>query len=162
LICINNTNYVVDVYGCRKNQPLPNTLLPPICSGSGYQNHYTSISKVCFPGSKPAVIVGSEVLDAVLCTMHPCPGNQWGVSIGIIANDLFCWTIWMPKCWNVTANCVERCGDECCIYAVRYKQNPPCAFDVLVECGDETECDQDCDDGREECPTTMPNCCGGL
>jgi len=117
-ICIGGTNYVVDVYGCKRVGVAP-TYLPAVC-GPFLQNQYTNITKVCFVGVRPIPINPAATFSAILCAWDPCrtPGIM-GATVGIVPNSVYCWTIFYPKCVGVdnTTGCIVKCGDGCCIIA---------------------------------------------
>ena len=133
-ICIDNTQYTVATYGCKTVPPI-GQLLAQICLGSDQQNQYTTITKLCFVGNKPATINAKSVFDALLCRMDPCkfPGN-FGAQVGPNPGDIYCWTVVTPNCVRVvnSTGCIERCGDGCCVLASRWKRQADgsCTLDV--------------------------------
>lgn len=123
-ICIAGTNYVVDVYGCRRVGFAPN-YLAEICPGSFLQNQYTTITRVCFVGTKPLPIDPQATFNAILCAWDPCvtPGIM-GAIVPPLAGARYCWTTFFPKCVNVDngTGCIYKCGDGCCIMARRFER----------------------------------------
>ena len=123
-ICIGGTNYVVDVYGCRR-VGLPPTYLPQICPTSLLQNQYTTITKVCFVGARPIPIDPRATFNAILCEWDPCktPGIM-GAIVPPVPGDRYCWTTFFPKCVGVDnlTGCIHKCGDGCCILSRRFER----------------------------------------
>lgn len=125
-ICIDGTNYVVDVYGCRR-VGLPPTYLAQICFGSLLQDQYTTITKVCFVGARPLPIDPSATFSAILCEWDPCKTS--GIMGAIVPNAVgarYCWTTLFPKCVGVDnfTGCINKCGDGCCILSRRFERQP--------------------------------------
>jgi|NOAtaT_7_FD_contig_123_62352_length_8769_multi_4_in_0_out_1_4 hypothetical protein len=121
-VCIDNTTYNVTVYGCntiRTSAPL----LTGICNSTLAQNQYTVITKVCFNGTKPAIIDAQKTLSAVLCAMSPTSADS--AYSGLLppgVGSVWCWTVMTPKCVgiNQATGCIERCGTKCCLYEMRW------------------------------------------
>lgn len=118
-ICIGGTNYVVDVYGCmRIDNSYP--FLAQLCSTSGDQNQYSTITRICFVGSKPLPIDPATTFSAVLCALDPCktPGVS-GAWVPPVAGSIYCWTVLLPRCVQVNnaTGCILKCGDGCCLVA---------------------------------------------
>jgi len=113
-ICIGGTNYVVDIFGCKRDAP---PLLAPICA-AGSINQYTTITKVCFVGVRPIPIDPAATLSAILCELDPCktPGIL-GATVGPTFLDVYCWAYFLPRCVRVDnlTGCIIKCGDGCCV-----------------------------------------------
>jgi len=160
-ICISNTTYTVDIYGCR--QVSGADLLPALCTSSGQQNQYTTITKVCFVGTKPSPIDPRAVFNALLCLMDPCenPGF-FGANVPMTTGALYCWTVMTPKCVRVndTDGCIYKCGDGCCRIARRFERqsNEDCLKTGEWYCDiASTNCTSPCTH-EIECPRPV-NCC---
>lgn len=161
-VCIDNATYNVTVYGCSEIE-YAYPYMDEVCVGSGRQNQYTTITRVCFNGARPAVIDASKTFKAILCTMKPS-GTDSSWNSGVIPpalGSIWCWTVMTPKCVtiNQATGCIFQCGTLCCRYAVRWMQT---ASGPVIErewkfCSDTgTECGQapcvsiDCPT-REDC-----------
>lgn len=121
-ICIGGINYVVDVYGCmRIDNSYP--FLAQLCSPSGDQNQYSTITRICFVGSKPLPIDPAATFGAVICALDPCktPGVS-GAWVPPVAGSIYCWTVLLPRCVQVNnaTGCINKCGDGCCLIARRW------------------------------------------
>lgn len=159
-ICIDNVTFNVTVYGCnsvRTSAPL----LAGICSPSLAQNQYTVITKVCFNGTKPAIIDAQKTLSAVLCAMSPTTADS--AYSGFLPPDvgsIWCWTVLTPKCVvvNQATGCIERCGTKCCLYEMRWTRTATGSTYIKTgECTLTGQCYQaPCEE--IECPNKN-NCC---
>ena len=135
-ICIGGVNYVVEVTRC---QEFGAPLLDAICLPSGFQDQYTTITKVCFVGAKPTPIDPRAVFNAILWAMDPClnPG-LFGASVPLPVGSIYCWTVMTPKCVfvNQGTGCITKCGDGCCRLARRWirKADGSCQLDNTWSC----------------------------
>jgi len=160
-ICIGGTNYVVKIYGCNIISTTP-PYLAEVCAGSGRQDQYTMITRVCFVGVRPIPIDPQATFSALLCKLDPCksPGIL-GASLPGIINSVYCWTMSFPKCVGVdnTTGCIEKCGDGCCRIARRWTRNllGQCVPDGTWNCDiNPTTCVSPC--YQIDCPN-LDDCC---
>ena len=123
-ICIGGTNYVVDVYGCMRID-ISAPYMTALCTGSGQQNQYSTITKICFVGAKPLPIDPAATFGAVLCALDPCltPGVG-GAWVPPVAGSLYCWSVLLPRCVQVNnaTGCIIKCNDGCCIVARQWRR----------------------------------------
>lgn len=161
-ICISGTTYAVDVYGCKRVLNVY-PWLPEICATSGRQNQYTTITRVCFVGTKPTPINASATFQAILCALDPCktPGVM-GAFVPPVAGSIYCWTVFFPKCVEVNnaTGCIYKCSDGCCIVSRRWKREDDgtCTRTGVWVCpNNSTECNSPCE--QVTCPDPYGTCC---
>lgn len=159
-ICIDGTNYSVDVYGCKRVLNVY-PYLDPLCEESERQNQITTITQVCFLGAKPVPIDPVATFEAILCELDPCktPGVM-GAFVPPVVGSIYCWTILLPKCLRVYNNtgCIVKCNDGCCIIARRWARQTGgvCVRTGIWRC--ETE-SSSCEDPCEIINCVDPRCC---
>ncbi len=103
------------------------------CNGSLRINSRTCFKRICFPDSCPLPI-GKEqkVMESVFYALNPLGGdiNALAGSIPYCdhippINQVYCWTVTMPRCVRWEGNCLVLCGDEeCCTTSWRICINP--------------------------------------
>lgn len=158
-ICIDGTNYVVDVYGCRR-VAYSAPWIAAVCLGTGGQNQVTNITRVCFVGAKPVPIDPVATFGAILCALDPCktPGIM-GAIVPPTSGSVYCWTVIFPKCLSVdnVLGCIYKCGDGCCRVARRWSRGltGSCDIDFEIPCHTPTTCPGAC--LQIECPRST--CC---
>jgi len=161
-ICISGTTYAVDVFGCKRVLNVY-PWLPALCTGSGGQNQITTITRVCFVGTKPTPIDASATFQAILCALDPCktPGVM-GALVPPVVGSIYCWTVLFPKCIEVNnaTGCIYKCGDGCCITSRRWTRGAggACTLTAAWSCDyAPLECNSPCIE--VDCPSPYGSCC---
>jgi hypothetical protein len=159
-ICIGGSYYTVSLFGCISTPPL-GELLPAICAGSGQQNQYTTITKVCFKDSMPVPLDPQKVFEAILYLMNPCTNaGFFGANVPEEIGSLYCWTVMIPRCVFVdpVSKCITSCGTSCCRLARRFERaaNGDCIVSGTWSCPIMGACESPCQQ-INECP--LPKLC---
>jgi hypothetical protein len=159
-ICIGGSYYTVNLFGCISTPP-PGQLLPAICPGSGQQNQYTTITKVCFKDSMPVPLDPQKVFEAILYLMNPCTNaGFFGANVPAEIGSLYCWTVMTPRCVFVdtVSKCISSCGTSCCRLARRFQRmaDGKCEVSGTWSCPIMGTCESPCQ-RIEGCP--QPNIC---
>jgi len=87
------------------------------CNGSLRINSRTCFKKVCFLNCPPPIGKEQKVMEGVFYALNPLGGdiNFLAASIPYCDDDVYCWTVTMPRCVQWEDSCLVRCQDsECC------------------------------------------------
>ncbi len=166
-ICIDGRDYEIEIFGCL-TRPGIGQLLPGLCSNL-QMNQYTHITKVCFIDPPPSPLDVKLVFEAILCRFDPCKNPGYlGANVPLATGSIYCWSVIFPKCvsFNSTTNCIERCGDGCCIIETGWERaaNGCCFVSDYNECDySNSSCYEPCFliescPRRLECCNTDPDC----
>ncbi|KXK35824.1 MAG: hypothetical protein UZ06_CHB003000293 [Chlorobi bacterium OLB6] len=88
------------------------------CNDHVYINSRTCFKRICFLNNCPLPI-GKEqkVMEGVFYALNPLGGdiNMLVGAIPYCDEDVYCWTVTMPRCLQWEDSCLVRCQDaECC------------------------------------------------
>jgi len=86
------------------------------CNGSLRINSRTCFKKVCFVNCPPPIGKEQKVMEGVFYALNPLGGDINMIAGAIpFCNDVYCWTVTMPRCVRWEDSCLVRCLDaECC------------------------------------------------